>query len=227
MSSKPFPEAIPTTVGWAHPLTGEKLDCTSGLANPVDFFKPNARGKSFLDPEGETEFLIQTQTTGARTRFAIHTLRDDIVGVEWDFDDGTDPLETTGLSCMKVFPIVPEERAYDVVATVAYDEGEGTEELEVTVTVPATPVAVESLSILGDLSVLQQRSSQLTLQATFLGGAFLNVTADSWASSSEEIATVSAGGLVTAVAEGTANITATYQGKSVVVMFEVFVGGAA
>ncbi len=56
---------------------------------------------------------------------------------------------------------------------------------------------------------------QLTAIATLSDGTTQNVTsATTWQSSSATVATVSTGGLVTAVAAGTATITATYQGKS-------------
>ena len=44
-----MPEAIPTALGWAHPLTGERLDVTSGLENPVDYYKPNSSRFAFID----------------------------------------------------------------------------------------------------------------------------------------------------------------------------------
>jgi hypothetical protein len=56
---------------------------------------------------------------------------------------------------------------------------------------------------------------QLTATATLSDGTTQNVTATAtWLSSNSGFATVSAGGLVTAVGSGTVTITATYQGKA-------------
>lgn len=57
-------------------------------------------------------------------------------------------------------------------------------------------------------------SEQLTATVTLSSGATQNVTSQAtWASSDEAVATVS-GGLVTAVAVGTCEVTATYEGLS-------------
>jgi hypothetical protein len=55
---------------------------------------------------------------------------------------------------------------------------------------------------------------QLTATATFADGATKNVSATATWQSRSVAATVSSGGLVTAVTSGTVTITATYQGKS-------------
>lgn len=86
MTLRYLPEAVPTALGWAHPLTGEQLSATSGLENPVDYYKPNSRGASFIDPEGEIDFLGFSVVKGRKARLAIHTLHP-IVNVEWDFAD--------------------------------------------------------------------------------------------------------------------------------------------
>lgn len=55
--------------------------------------------------------------------------------------------------------------------------------------------------------------AQFEATATLTNGASRTVTTQAtWASSSQNIATVTASGMVTAVATGTADITATYQG---------------
>lgn len=127
-----LPEAVPTALGWAHPLTGEQLDCTKGLADPVDFYKPNAGHLSFLDPEGETTALIFTQAFGPKkVKFAVHALSP-IASVEWDFDDGEDPVVGT-TSIVKVFDTTA---TYDVTATVTYvDEELDPEVLSVSVAI--------------------------------------------------------------------------------------------
>lgn len=58
-------------------------------------------------------------------------------------------------------------------------------------------------------------TQQLTVTATFASGGSQNVTADaSYESSAPGVATVSASGLITAVSEGSATVTATYRGQS-------------
>ena len=87
-----LPEAVPTTNGWAHPLTGEQLDCTKGLADPVAYYKPNAGGASFIDPEAGPTALIFSQKLGARkVKFAVHS-RAPIESVEWVFELGGDAV---------------------------------------------------------------------------------------------------------------------------------------
>lgn len=94
MSRQPFPEAIPTALGWAHPLTGEQLDSTKGLPDAVDFYKPNARNKSFLDPDGLAKALIFSVMYGIRkVKFAVHAL-EAVDSIEWDFGDGEAPIVT-------------------------------------------------------------------------------------------------------------------------------------
>lgn len=85
-----LPEAVPTPIGWVHPITGEQLTAGAipvsqlGGDEPVDFYKPNAGAKSFLDPGGETRNLISTVSHGRRVELAVHSL-DTISSVEWTF----------------------------------------------------------------------------------------------------------------------------------------------
>ncbi|WEM34438.1 hypothetical protein [Xanthomonas phage X1] len=85
-----FPDAVPTAIGWAHPLTGEQLTAGAIPASqldgdtPVDFYKPNAKAKSFLDPAGSTRNLINHVAHGKRVEFAVHSL-DKIASVAWTF----------------------------------------------------------------------------------------------------------------------------------------------
>lgn len=66
------------------------------------------------------------------------------------------------------------------------------------------------------LSLAGTKTQQLTATATLIDGTTTrDATADAaWSSSDTAKATVSAAGLVTAVAAGTATITGTYRGKS-------------
>lgn len=44
------PDAVATTIGWAHPTTGEQLVSMRGLADPVPYYRPNSRNHAFVDP---------------------------------------------------------------------------------------------------------------------------------------------------------------------------------
>lgn len=141
-----LPEAIPTSLGWAHPLTGEQLDVTKGLEDAVDYYKPNAGALSFIDPEGETEFLAFAVVTGRRVKFAIHTLHP-VVAVEWDMGDESD-LIVGSTTAMHVFPASATDEVYEVTATVTYlaedeeleESVEAEEVITIEVTVPATVI---------------------------------------------------------------------------------------
>ncbi|MBW3573198.1 MAG: Ig-like domain-containing protein, partial [Gemmatimonadetes bacterium] len=73
--------------------------------------------------------------------------------------------------------------------------------------VPSGVVSVQ-VSAPADTAVLGE-SMQLTATARDAAGNALSGRSVAWGSSSESVATVSAGGMVTAVAAGTATITAT------------------
>ena len=156
-----LPEAVPTALGWAHPLTGEQLDCTKGLADPVDFYKPNAGHLSFLDPEGETTALIFTQALGPKkVKFAIHALSP-VASVEWDFDDGEAPVVGT-TSIVKVFDATA---TYDVTATVTYVDEELDPEVltvSVVIAIPAAPANSVLPTITGGVVDVQMTSTNGT-----------------------------------------------------------------
>lgn len=75
-------------------------------------------------------------------------------------------------------------------------------------------VTVQSVAVSGNLAVSEGSTSQLTATATMSNGSTQDVSGQAtWESSNTMIATVSATGLLTAVATGTADISATYQGR--------------
>lgn len=140
-----LPEAVPTTIGWAHPLTGEQLDCTTGLADPVDFYIPNAGNQSFLDPEGETTALLLTVKQGEKkVKFQVHTLPA-VESVEWDFGDGTTVTGST--SAIHVFQ---ETGTYSVEAVVKFVDDIAdetlTKSLALTIKAPPTNTAVPAIT---------------------------------------------------------------------------------
>lgn len=84
-----------------------------------------------------------------------------------------------------------------------------------TITISSSAPILESITVTGPDSVIEVGAdTQLMSTATFSDGSSTDVTGTStWESSDDAVATVSQNGLVTGVAEGTANITADYQGK--------------
>jgi len=77
-----------------------------------------------------------------------------------------------------------------------------------------SPSSVSTVSVTGAPPVVGS-SSQYTATATMSNGSTEIVTSTAtWASSDPTIATVSPGGLVTAIAEGTATIQATFENIS-------------
>lgn len=60
-----LPEAIPTALGWAHPITGEQLSAVADLANPVSFYRPNDPLGSFLDQRVGTIEKINVTNAGS------------------------------------------------------------------------------------------------------------------------------------------------------------------
>lgn len=80
-------------------------------------------------------------------------------------------------------------------------------------TVTLVPVANVTVS-LGATSVAVGATTQATAVATDAGGATINGRTVTWSSSDANIATVSATGVVSGVAQGSATITATIDGKT-------------
>lgn len=111
--------AVATALGWAHPLTGEQLVSHSSLEDTVDFYRPNAGAKSFLDPNGEVKAVLQYEVKGNRVDFRVHSLVK-VLSVSWDFNDGN-PV-AGGLSFTRVFE---EDGLYNVWADLTVEvEGE-------------------------------------------------------------------------------------------------------
>lgn len=76
-------------------------------------------------------------------------------------------------------------------------------------------LTVQSVAVSGTLAVSEGSTSQLTASATMSNGSTQDVSGQAtWSSSNAMVATVSATGLLTAVATGNADISATYQGQT-------------
>jgi len=84
-----------------------------------------------------------------------------------------------------------------------------------TVTVTVTLAPVDTVTITpADVSLTENDTQQLTAELKAANGTALTNRTITWSSSNNAIATVSTSGLVTAIAPGTATITATSEGKS-------------
>lgn len=89
------------------------------------------------------------------------------------------------------------------------------------VTVTPKAVATVRLTPAGDLRLLVGETKQMAAEALDVDGAVLHGRAVTWTSNATAVATVSASGLVTAVAPGGAIITAASEGKSALVAVTV------
>ena len=98
-----------------------------------------------------------------------------------------------------------------VTAQNACGSGPASEEATFTIGGPPAPT-VTSVAVTGTSPIPSGQSAQYTATATFSNGSTQNVTSSStWSSSNTAVVTVNAG-LVTAVAAGSADVRATYQG---------------
>jgi uncharacterized protein YjdB len=118
-------------------------------------------------------------------------------GVTWSSSDNSvATVSTTGLV----------SAVAEGTATITARTDEGSFEATCTVTVTASTVAVTGISLdLTWLNLTTEQSEQLTATVQPTNASDQNVT---WSSSDNSVATVSTTGLVSAVAEGTATITA-------------------
>lgn len=125
--SKVSDYAVATSKGWAHPLTGEQLtgrELTVAQLDgktPVDYYKPNARAKSFIDPEGETTALLQYLMKGKKVQFVALSTKQ-IKTVAYDFgDEQTETVGTKG-KVSHVYAPETEDVTFAVSAVVTYQD---------------------------------------------------------------------------------------------------------
>lgn len=118
--TQPFPEAIPTTLGWAHPITGEQLTRTKDLATPVDYYKPNARNASFIDAAdgGAPLGLIFAIVRGKRVDVGIHLKHlADLETINWDFDGGAADIDG---KARNIRTVISTPGTYTITATASF-----------------------------------------------------------------------------------------------------------
>lgn len=116
-----LPEAIATAIGWAHPITGEQLDVTKGLPGAISYYKPNARGQSFIDPAGSVTSLINFIKKGPRKVIFTIQAKKAIKKVVTTFGDASDPL-TSGATFLHVYPDDPASKTYSLSSVVTYSD---------------------------------------------------------------------------------------------------------
>src|SRR5438552_1470456 len=156
--------------------------------------------KVVVSPDGVSLFSSQRKqfTAYGRTEAGDSVA----VAVSWSSSGGT-------ISSSGVYVAGPTPGHFGVVATQTGGSVAGSAGLTVW-TVPVAAVAVSPSST----SVQAGGTVQLAAATTDSVGAVLSGRAVTWRSSNTAVALVSAGGLVTGVATGTAAITATSEGKS-------------
>lgn len=133
-----FPDAVATKIGWAHPLTGEQLDSTKGLAGAINYYKPNAGAKSFLDPAGSTVSILQHIVQNQKASFAVLSKKK-VKSVSWDYGNNGSPVVDDGVSSYS-YPKSTQNKNYTVKATVTFSDN-STATLTDTVTIKAVPVS--------------------------------------------------------------------------------------
>jgi len=156
--------------------------------------------KVVVSPDGVSLFSSQRKqfTAYGRTEAGDSVA----VAVSWSSSGGT-------ISSSGVYVAGPTPGHFGVVATQTGGSVAGSAAL----TVWAVPVAAVAVSP-SSTSVQAGGTVQLAAATTDSVGAVLSGRAVTWGSSNTAVALVSAGGLVTGVATGTAAITATSEGKS-------------
>lgn len=76
------PDAIPTSYGWAHPLTGEQLVSHNELEDPIPYYIPNAGPQSFISPESEVRTVLHSLVRGRKVVLQVLSL-EKITAVSW------------------------------------------------------------------------------------------------------------------------------------------------
>ncbi len=148
----------------------------------------------------ETELTLEVEDTHQLTA-EITPANATIKDVEWESED----TEIVSVSASGMLTAVAEGTATIIVTTV---DGNHTATCEVTVTERTTPVVpVESIS-LDKTEVILEEGDTETLVVTFEPEEPTNKNL-TWDSTNRDIVTVTEGGVITAVAEGTATITVT------------------
>ncbi len=107
--------------------------------------------------------------------------------------------------------------------TVTYTEGVITRTVDVLVTVTEVPVLVSIAASPLSVSLNPVDTQQLAITATYSDASTAVVTTATYESDAVSVATVSIGGLITAVAEGTAIITVSYTEDAITVTTDVSV----
>jgi hypothetical protein len=166
MALQGYPGAVPTPIGYAHPITGEQLTSrrptTAQLAGDVivSYYKPNSKNASFIDPQGSTEFLVQSFVQRNKVVLAVQTL-DVVRNVDWTFGDSTS-ASAAGREVTHVYPNRAISVTYSASAVVHYATSSTSSSLPLSVVVPATIPAYITNSVLPSITGTAQDTHTLT-----------------------------------------------------------------
>lgn len=86
-------DAVPTSIGNAHPISGYQLDSNKGLSSLAAYYAPNHGPYTFIDPAASATpaqlVFFQRDSYGSLgVDFAFHSWYQDLTNVAWDFGDG-------------------------------------------------------------------------------------------------------------------------------------------
>jgi len=129
-----YQDAVNTSIGRAHPISGYQLDANKDLSPVAAYYKPNCGLLSFVDPEAEVtpDGLILFQRDGFGSlgvALALHSQLEDITSVAWTFGDSA--TETSGQITRHVYSAAG---SYTVSAEMT-STSKGTKSYSVTITV--------------------------------------------------------------------------------------------
>ncbi len=198
-------------IGLVVALACERIAQTTDLSGSV----------SRLDLSPKSLTLMTNQTTKFTVVALTSTGDTTNVAVSWSVTGGTitDSTSNNGQHYGK-YKAPGQTGQYKVRAT-----GGGTSDSS---TVTVAPVPVASVVVApATASVSVGQTTQLTATPLDSTGAPLTGRAVTWASDNAGVATVSGGGLVSGVAAGSANITATIEGKSGTAVVTVSTGSGS
>ena len=140
------PDALPTSIGWAHPITGEQLVYHNALEDAITYYKPNAGPQSFIASDDVVKTLLRIVKKGTNVAHLAILSLEDVTSVSWDFGD-SETLEAG----TQVKHAYAADGTYTVTATVNVVIDGTPDTVEVTGTFKAgIPSAIEPPVYIGD-----------------------------------------------------------------------------
>lgn len=150
-----------------------------------------------------------TLIKGGTTTLSVTAIYEDNTTMGISNNNATWSSSNGEVAVVSTSGVVTAKGAGNVVITVSYNGKSATHSITIT-----DPMTLTGIKITGSNKLEKGDSANLTVTATYSNGETQNVTsAAEWSSSNEQVVSVS-NSLVTALSEGTANITANYNGYS-------------